>query len=208
MTWVDVTAGTFVTRPGGSGRVSVSASGNRVAVSDVPEIEAGHRDALVVTVIDRSGGRWQLAQPTKTVVGEQRAELSPCGRTMFLAHEKPGEGENAEPIPVVQFWEVLSGERRAEYVTPFVAGGLGVSPCGRRIATTHRDAPVYLWDVFGEMTDPQPKPDGRAVWGTHWRRRGQGVLRPPPAGAAPGRRGGVAGREVDRPPSKRRSRSG
>ena len=33
----------------------------------------------------------------------------------------------------------------------------------RRIATTHRDAPIYLWDVFGETSDPQAKPDA-ATW--------------------------------------------
>jgi hypothetical protein len=29
------------------------------------------------------------------------------------------------------------------------------------VVTTHRDAPVYLWDVFGETTDRQAKPDAR-----------------------------------------------
>ncbi len=160
VTWVDVKAGTFTTTRGsGGGRVIISADGQRVAVTDVPETESGRRDAIVVTVIDRGGGRRQFGQPTQSGVQGHRTQLSPCGRTAFLAHEKPSEVEDADPIPVVQFWEVLSSELRAEFVTPFAADGLGVSPCGRRVATTHCDAPIYLWDVFGETSDPQAKPD-------------------------------------------------
>ncbi len=164
VTWLDVKTGSVTTHHGAVGELTISASGDRVALTDMPDGGNGNYDTLHVTVIDRSGWRRKFRERSSSPPTNFRpAELSPCGRSVFLAHEKPGEREDGAASPVVQFWEALSGELRAEFVTALVADGLGVSPCGRRVATTHRDAPVYLWDVFGEESDPQAKPDS-TVW--------------------------------------------
>jgi WD40 repeat protein len=155
VTWVDVKIGKLTTTRGEFGELSISADGGRVAV-----VAADER--VRVTVIDRGGRRVTLGQPAGLNHLDPRIGLSPCGRTAFLTHARQDDPETL-PVPVVQFWEALSGDLRAEYGTPFVAEGLGVSPCGRRVATTHRDAPVYLWDVFGEKSDPQAKPDA-STW--------------------------------------------
>ncbi len=149
--WIDFPSGKVSTTRGEFGELSISADGGRVAV-----VEAEER--VRVTVIDRGGRRVTLGQPVGLNHLDPRVGLSPCGRTVFLSHARQDDPE-AHPYPVVQFWEVLSGELLAEFGTPFAADGLGVSPCGRRVATTHCDAPIYLWDVFGETSDPQAKPD-------------------------------------------------
>lgn len=35
---------------------------------------------------------------------------------------------------------------------------LRASPCGRFFATVRTDTPVYLWDIYGETSDPRPRP--------------------------------------------------
>lgn len=162
LAWVDVASGDVSTMPGEPGRLTVSADGSRVAVTIGGDAIAEWEGKLQVTVIDRSGRRTVIHQGSGFNDYEPRAELSPCGRMAFLAHEKKSDDFDT-PQMVVQFWEVVSGELRAEYVTAHVAAGLGVSPCGRRVATTHRDVPIYLWDVFGEKSDRLPKPD-KKTW--------------------------------------------
>lgn len=158
VTWVDVASGRVITREAESGRFALSAGGNRVAITAGGETSQDLEGVVRVTVFDRSGRLLLFHQKSGTEAPEPRAELSPCGRTAFLAHQKRTDTSD-EPYPVVQFWEVLSGELRAEYATAYPASGMGVSPCGRRVVTSHRDAPIYLWDVFGEKSAPQSKPD-------------------------------------------------
>lgn len=160
--WVDVTTGKWSACdvPFG-GNLTASARGDRVAVFTTVSAEPEGNDQLRVGVCDRRGRCSAFTTPTGW--NPPFVALARCGRTAFLAHEKPGVGEDAAPVPVVQFWEVLSGEPRAEFATAYQAAGIGVSACGRRVATTHRDAPVYLWDVFGETTDRLAKPDA-TVW--------------------------------------------
>ena len=196
ITWVDAASGAVTRRPVERGRMAVSADGNRVAVTVGADAIPEYEGFIRVTVIDRGSRRISFRQATGNVVNEPRAELSPCGRTAYLAHEKPGEGETAEGIPVVQFWEVLSGERRAEYVTPFAAGGLGVSPCGRRVAThPPRRAGLPVGRVRRE--DRPPNEAGQEHVGRARRPARQGVRRHPAVGAAPGRGGGVVECKVD-----------
>jgi WD40 repeat protein len=163
LAWVDVATGKVTTTPAGSaGLLAVSARGDRVALT-VVEDPPGEPSRVRVTVLDREG-RCSTFGTSSGFNGlfDRPAELSVCGRTAFIAHGKMEDAED-EPLPVVQFWEVASGELRAEFATAHAASGLGVSPCGRRIATSHRDAPIYLWDVFGETSAPQPKPD-KTTW--------------------------------------------
>ncbi len=161
LAWVKVATGEVMTAPAGfAGRVAVSAHGDRVALTTV-EDPPGEPSQVRVAVLDRFGLCFGFH--TRSAFNGNfyaNAELSPCGRMAFFAHTKLEEADD-ELRPVVQFWEVLSGQLRAEYATAHLAAGLGVSPCGRRIATSHRDAPVYLWDVFGETSDPSPRPDKR-----------------------------------------------
>lgn len=158
LAWVDVPSGKVTTTRGEFGQLSLSADGQHVAVTtaDVQEVDGDIR----VTVIGRDGRRTSFRQESRFEQPELGAELSACGRTVFLSHAKL-DLHTQQATPVVQLWEVLSGEVRVEYATAWRADGLGVSACGRRVATTHRDAPVYLWDVFGETTDRQAKPDAK-----------------------------------------------
>lgn len=163
LAWVKVASGEVMTAPAGfAGRVAVSAHGDRVALTTV-EDPPGEPSQVRVAVLDRFGLCFGFH--TRSAFNGNfyaNAELSPCGRMAFFAHTKLEEADD-ELRPVVQFWEVVSGELRSEYATAHLASGLGVSPCGRQVATTHRDAPIYLWDVFGEKSDPHPKPD-QTTW--------------------------------------------
>lgn len=160
LAWVNVATGEVkIAAAGSAGRVAVSAHGDRVALTTV-EDPPGEPSRVRVAVLDRDGRSYSF-HTTSAFNWDvyATAELSACGRTAFFAHTKL-ENET-DPRPVVQFWEVVSGELRAEYATAYTATGLGVSPCGRRVVTSHRDAPIYLWDVFGETSAPQPKPDAK-----------------------------------------------
>jgi hypothetical protein len=160
LAWVDVRTGRVTTLRGEAGELSISPDGSRVAVTAAAA--GGGEGDIRVTVVERGGRRVRIRQESGFDGTALRADFSPCGRTVFLAHSKR-DARSDDVTPVVQLWEVLGGELRTECATPFAAAGLGVSPCGRRIATTHRDAPIYLWDVFGEESDRQAVPDA-AVW--------------------------------------------
>ena len=67
----------------------------------------------------------------------------------------------------LQLIEVATGAVRRRFAEPSRPNALAFSPDGRTLASAHDDAPVFLWDIYGERTCRQPKPDEaalRAAW--------------------------------------------
>ena len=153
--WIDVTDGTATTLPlplPVSGDLKVSADGRRVAVNQM-----GEAGVFRVMVFDRGGRHFHL--PALDGMALPFA-LSACGRTVTAANYSVAEGaEGVGLVWSVQGVEVATGDARVTFPTGHVVDGVAASPCGRRFATVSREAPVYLWDVYGEESDPKPKPD-------------------------------------------------
>ncbi|MEO2088476.1 MAG: hypothetical protein ABGY75_03135 [Gemmataceae bacterium] len=87
----------------------------------------------------------------------EHATFTQDGRTVFLGVERQlGGGKGVEHA--LEAREVRTGERRWRVVLASECLSLDVSADGRELLTAHPDAPVYLWDVFGEKSDLQPFP--------------------------------------------------
>lgn len=104
---------------------------------------------------DRDGRRWQV----KTEAGVLRYDLTSCGRTLVVLREGYLGGETQEQrTPAIELWEVETGERRWQYPLDRAVNDLKASSCGRYFATVRSDTPVYLWDIYGEVSDPKSTP--------------------------------------------------
>lgn len=158
--WVDVGTGGVTIRkrnvPSPGGYPTVSADGERVAalmgqtyqatfMADEVEEATGE-----FAVQHRDGRQWAVRVPRALA----QFDLSGCGRTLVVQSARPDKGLPA----ALELWEVATGTRRWEYLLDRAVTDLRASPCGRYFATVRADTPLYLWDVFGEVSDPRPKP--------------------------------------------------
>jgi len=94
-----------------------------------------------------------------------KCDLTACGRTLAVQRDDWTDDEGVRHSAAFELWEVATGQRRWSRPIDRAFDDLRASPCGRFVATARADQPVYLWDVFGEVSDPQPEPtDGPRVW--------------------------------------------
>lgn len=134
-----------------------SADGGRVAVGlDRPK-SADRRASLEadwIAVHDRTGLQWLVNTPAAV----PPFDLTGCGRTLAVRSSGVSIDDMPPPAPALELWEVVSGQRRRRYPLDALPDDLRCSPCGRWVATVRQDQPLYLWDVYGEASDPQPEP--------------------------------------------------
>lgn len=159
--WVDVGTGEMTTRkrnvPAPGGYPTVSADGERVATLMGQTYQATFMADEVVeeptgefVVHHRDGRRWEVRVPRALA----QFDLSGCGRTLVVQSARTDKGLPA----ALELWEVATGTRRWESLLDRPVTDLRASPCGRYVATVRADTPLYLWDVFGEVSDPRPEP--------------------------------------------------
>jgi RNA polymerase sigma factor (sigma-70 family) len=132
--------------------VAVSADGRRVAVGTAAPSDQPER-AIVWDV----AGRRELARVTQHGPG-QHVALSPDGRMLAVATRHGG------PLRV---WEVASASERFVFRQEGDMTGLLFAPDGRTLAAASKAAPVYLWDVTGDLAGKAPPWDADAadrVW--------------------------------------------
>jgi RNA polymerase sigma factor (sigma-70 family) len=137
--------------------VAVSADGRRVATATSANT-GGKPDVREVAVV------WDVASGKELARVPQHGEgggvaLSPDGRTVAVATHWKGE---------VRVWEVASGAQRFFFRHAGQITGLAFSPDGRTLAIASKEAPVYLWDVAGDLAGPAPSwgaAGAARVWG-------------------------------------------
>jgi RNA polymerase sigma factor (sigma-70 family) len=138
------------------GNVAVSADGRRVAAVTVPN-SRGRPDPREVTVV------WDVATGKELARVPQFREssavaLSPDGRLVAVGQAWYGE---------VRVWEVASHAERFLFRHAGPVTGLAFAPDGRALAAASKEAPVYLWDVTGNLAGAPPAwdpADADRVW--------------------------------------------
>jgi RNA polymerase sigma factor (sigma-70 family) len=136
--------------------VAVSADGRRVAAVTATN-SRGKPDPREVTVV------WDVATGKELARVPQHREsaavaLSPDGRLVAVGQAWYGE---------VRVWEVASRSERFLFRHGGPVTGLAFAPDGRALAAASLEAPVYLWDVTGDLAGPPPAWDPAAadrVW--------------------------------------------
>src|SRR5262249_50251126 len=83
----------------------------------------------------------------------ERLAFSPDGRTIATA----ATGRTA------RVWELATLRPRLSFPHARLHRGLAFSADGRVLAAGGEDAPVYLWDVRGELDRPKNPPDAAAL---------------------------------------------
>lgn len=160
--WVDVNGGKVtVSDQPHSGRgvgLAGSADGGRVAVGIDRPKSAERRaspEADWIAVHDLDGRRWLVNTPAAV----PPFDLTGCGRTLAVRASGVSTDDDTPPTgPALELWEVVSGQRRTRYPVDSLPDDLRCSPCGRWVGTVRQDQPLYLWDVYGEVSDPRPEP--------------------------------------------------
>jgi RNA polymerase sigma factor (sigma-70 family) len=125
--------------------VAVSADGRRVAAGAYTN-SAGKPDPREVVVV------WDVASGKELIRVPQHGDgghiaLSPDGRTLAVAARWKGE---------VRVREVASGSERFVFRHDGEVTGLAFAPDGHTLAAASKEAPVYLWDVTGDLDGPPP----------------------------------------------------
>jgi RNA polymerase sigma factor (sigma-70 family) len=125
--------------------VSVSADGKRVAAATSANT-GGKPDIREVAVV------WDVASGKELVRLPQHGEggfvaVSPDGRTVAVACRWQS---------VVRVWEVASRSERFVFRHDGEITGLLFHPDGRTLAAASKEAPIYLWDVVGELAIAPP----------------------------------------------------
>jgi hypothetical protein len=131
--------------------VAVSGDGRRVAASSANFGQVNH--ALPAIVWDVASGK-ELARVPQHGEGGFIA-LSPDGRTVAVASRWKGD---------VRVWEVVSRSERFHFKHDGEITGLAFAPDGRVLAAASKEAPVYLWDLTGELAKPLPAWNAERVW--------------------------------------------
>jgi hypothetical protein len=131
--------------------VAASGDGRRVAASSANFGQVNH--ALPAIVWDVASGK-ELARVPQHGEGGFIA-LSPDGRTVAVASRWKGD---------VRVWEVASRSERFHFKHDGEITGLAFAPDGRVLAAASKEAPVYLWDLTGELAKPLPDWNGQRVW--------------------------------------------
>ncbi len=149
------------------GRVLVSDSGNNwisCVSADGRRLVASQRLENACDLIVRDGDTGAVVRRLPDAYPESPSGISPDGRTIAMNRRRQlGEGEDAPWEYDTRLVEVgTAGTRRCfPFTTPPLA--MAFSPDGRTLATAHDDAPVFLWDIYGERTNPLPKPHAAAL---------------------------------------------
>jgi WD40 repeat protein len=130
----------------GVAAVAVSADGRRVAAATTANW-GGKPDALEIAIV------WEVASGKVLALVPQHGRggfvaLSPDGRTLAVA---------ADGRQDVRVWEVASERKRFHFRHDGTITGLAFSPDGRTLAVASKEAPIYLWDVTGELAGPAAK---------------------------------------------------
>ena len=101
--------------------------------------------------------------------GRAGAVYRRCSRPAVPEVDEEGDWQIREDVVFeeLQLIEVASGGVRRRFPHVTLPNALAFSPDGLTLASAHDDAPVFLWDIYGERTNPLPKPDAarlRAAW--------------------------------------------
>jgi hypothetical protein len=162
--WDAATGDSLVTAAAGHGRpfIAFSADGKRFAAAAVPDRPAQHESEVRV---------WDLDSRTVTATFpgyDGQPAFSPDGRTLAVTRD--------DHVALLEF---ASGQVRHvfQHHGP-VKPALAWRPDGRVLAAASSEAPVYLWDVFGDRTMPV------APWDVGRHDRRIGALTAPAADAA------------------------
>jgi hypothetical protein len=125
--------------------VAVSADGRRVAAVTAPN-SRGRPDPREVTVVWDVATRKELARVPQYRESSS-VSLSPDGRLLAVGQSWYGE---------VRVWEVASRSERFLFRHSGPITSLAFAPDGRALAAASKEAPVYLWDVTGNLAGPPP----------------------------------------------------
>jgi WD40 repeat protein len=147
----------------GAFSVSLSADGRRVAVAVAVVGTAEQQERFPnpprVTVWDVASGKILARVPQRGKCGS--VELSPDGRTIAMRTWIGGIVS-----PVLQVYEVASGSERLTFHHDGRIQGFTFSPNGKLLAASSAEAPVYLWDMTGDLNGPAAwnPADANKVW--------------------------------------------
>jgi hypothetical protein len=131
-------------------RKTVTAEERLLLTNSFPPTPVPHR----IAVHQRDGCRWTVT-PDERVLHQ---DLSGCGRTLVVQTALNRNQPEKPFLATLELWEVASDGMRHRYAAEQPHDDLRASPCGRFFATVRADTPVYLWDIYGETSDPRPQP--------------------------------------------------
>jgi hypothetical protein len=172
-------------------KLSLSANGDRLAAVELPaeqnksfrlaaeELPAEQNKSLsFVTVWDTRTGK--VAFKVRVPRATKNVLLSPDGRVVAISIDN-----------TINVYEIASGALRFSHRHATNIHSLAFSPDGRLLAASSSEAPVYLWNTTGDLTDPPPPWDAKLaeqVWadlagatGPGWRAVRQLRANPVPA---------------------------
>ncbi len=131
----------------------------------LPEVNSDY-DWGDTSISDGRNGKAHFTIPANT------ARVSHChftrdSRSVAVEGLLCKKGTDQFSESAIVWYEIFTHKPRRKIRIASPADQLELSPDGRTLATRHNDAPVFLWDVYGERSAPMPKPnaDGlRRAW--------------------------------------------